>query len=185
MPDEKRRIIDEDQTLNINPDDLIYIDSVTNGSRVISYSDLCKAVALTLGIEAIKTTADGAMQINTYDKNRDGVVDNAAALETHNAAYFAKATDLDAVKKTADNAMKPSTYDANGNGIVDNAEKVNNHTVASDVPPNAIFTDTVYDDTAIKGTIDSVSKTAADNAALLAALGLVVVEGRLNAVWNT
>lgn len=35
-------------------------------------------------------------------------------------------------------------YDTNGNGIVDNAEKVNNHTVESDVPSNAVFTDTTY-----------------------------------------
>lgn len=40
--------------------------------------------------------------------------------------------------------MLKSTYDANENGIVDNAEKVNNHTVLSDVPANAVFTDTTY-----------------------------------------
>ena len=40
--------------------------------------------------------------------------------------------------------MKTSTYDTNGNGIVDNAEKVNNHTVDADVPSNAVFTDTTY-----------------------------------------
>ena len=40
--------------------------------------------------------------------------------------------------------MLTTVYDINGNGIVDNAEKVNNHTVESDVPSNAIFTDTVY-----------------------------------------
>lgn len=38
--------------------------------------------------------------------------------------------------------MLKNTYDTNENGIVDNAEKVNNHTVNSDVPENAIFTDT-------------------------------------------
>ena len=40
--------------------------------------------------------------------------------------------------------MKTATYDTNGNGIVDNAEKVNNHTVDADVPSNAVFTDTTY-----------------------------------------
>jgi len=40
--------------------------------------------------------------------------------------------------------MLKATYDTNDNGIVDNAEKVNNHTVASDVPANAVFTDTTY-----------------------------------------
>lgn len=40
--------------------------------------------------------------------------------------------------------MYKSVYDRNDNGIVDNAEKVNNHTVLSDVPANAVFTDTTY-----------------------------------------
>ena len=49
--------------------------------------------------------------------------------------------------------MSKSTYDTNNDGIVDNAEKVNNHTVAKDVPANAVFTDTVYDDTAIQAAV--------------------------------
>lgn len=40
--------------------------------------------------------------------------------------------------------MLKATYDINDNGIVDNAEKVNNHTVLTDVPANAVFTDTTY-----------------------------------------
>ena len=44
-------------------------------------------------------------------------------------------------------------YDSDGNGIVDNAEKVNNHTVDIDVPANAKFTDTVYDDTEVRNLI--------------------------------
>lgn len=40
--------------------------------------------------------------------------------------------------------MLKATYDTNDNGIVDNAEKVNDHTVLSDVPANAVFTDTTY-----------------------------------------
>lgn len=40
--------------------------------------------------------------------------------------------------------MRKSTYDSNGNGIVDNAEKVNGHTVLTDVPANAVYTDTTY-----------------------------------------
>lgn len=41
--------------------------------------------------------------------------------------------------------MLKSTYDSNNDGIVDNAEKVNNHTVNTDVPDNALFTDTTYE----------------------------------------
>lgn len=46
--------------------------------------------------------------------------------------------------------MLKATYDSNGNGVVDNAEKVNGHTVETNVPANAKFTDTVYDDTVVK-----------------------------------
>ena len=40
--------------------------------------------------------------------------------------------------------MSTTIYDTNNDGIVDNAEKVNGHTVKSDVPENAVFTDTKY-----------------------------------------
>ena len=46
--------------------------------------------------------------------------------------------------------MDKSVYDTNSNGIVDNAEKVNNLTVETAVPQNAVFTDTVYDDTEVR-----------------------------------
>ena len=46
--------------------------------------------------------------------------------------------------------MTKEVYDQNDNGIVDNAEKVNGHNVYKDVPADAQFTDTVYDDTLIR-----------------------------------
>lgn len=49
--------------------------------------------------------------------------------------------------------MHTDVYDTNKNGIVDNAEKVNGHSVYKDVPSDAVFTDTVYDDTMIKGQV--------------------------------
>lgn len=52
--------------------------------------------------------------------------------------------------------MYTSVYDTDANGIVDNAEKVNNHTVETDVPANAVFTDTIYDDTAISDRLTEV-----------------------------
>ena len=58
--------------------------------------------------------------------------------------------------------MNKSVYDADNDGIVDNAKKVNGHTVQSDVPANAEFTDTVYDDTAIKNDITSLQNNKAD-----------------------
>ena len=51
--------------------------------------------------------------------------------------------------------MMKTTYDTNNNGIVDNAEKVNGFTVNANVPSDAKFTDTVYDDTNIKETLNN------------------------------
>lgn len=54
------------------------------------------------------------------------------------------ATILDGNDGSGTGDMLKATYDTNDNGIVDNAEKVNNHTVLSDVPSDAVFTDTTY-----------------------------------------
>lgn len=51
----------------------------------------------------------------------------------------------DSVGNAGGGDMLKSVYDTNGNGIVDNAEKVNGHTVETDVPANAAFTDTTYE----------------------------------------
>lgn len=58
--------------------------------------------------------------------------------------------------------MFKSTYDTNNNGRVDNADRVNNHTVEKDVPSNAVFTDTVYDDTEVRSNIVILTNTKAD-----------------------
>lgn len=49
--------------------------------------------------------------------------------------------------------MHTDVYDTNRNGIVDDAEKVNGHSVFKDVPSDAVFTDTVYDDSIIRGQV--------------------------------
>ena len=51
--------------------------------------------------------------------------------------------------------MLTDVYDKNKNGIVDDAEKVNGKTVLSNVPANAVFTDTVYDDTEVRSLINA------------------------------
>ena len=42
------------------------------------------------------------------------------------------------------------------------SEQLGNHTVKSDVPENAVFTDTVYDDTEVKGSIDELNSNLMD-----------------------
>ena len=200
--DNGRRIIDQDTSLVIYPEDNIIIDSTTNGTRKISYQALCAAVAETLGIAAIRQKANGAMQKTVYDTDADGIVDNSEALQGHGADYFAKASDLPPISEAVATKMTTSTYDSNGNGIVDNAEKVNNHTVHSDVPAQAVFTDTVYDDTEIKAdmgdldnlqTSDKTSLVAAVNVAhneavqaaqTATGLGLSVVDGMLQVTYE-
>ena len=53
----------------------------------------------------------------------------------------------------------PTELPANGG----NADTVNTHTVESDVPENAIFTDTVYDDTAVKEDVNTLKKETTVN----------------------
>ena len=55
--------------------------------------------------------------------------------------YYTK-DEVDELLGALGNFMKKSTYDTNDSGVVDNAEKVNGKTVESDVPANAVFTDT-------------------------------------------
>lgn len=174
-----KRIVDQNSATAINNDDVLVIDSETRGTRKIKYSDLCSAVASTLGIANIKSTADGAMAKSVYDSDGDGVVDNAEKVDGHTISKDlpadAKLTDTvyddtdikqsitDEVTraKKAEQAnsdaiatkMTTKTYDADGDGMVDNAAKVNGHSVESDVPADAVFTDTVYDDSAVKKSI--------------------------------
>ena len=126
-------------------------------------------------------------------------MDNTEALQGHAASYFAKATDVSEMSTEVAKKMNKATYDSNGNGIVDNAEKVNNHTVYSDVPAQAVFTDTVYDDTQIKqdmgdledletvakGSLVEAINEAAEAGRSGEALGLAVSDGKLCAVYNT
>ena len=42
------------------------------------------------------------------------------------------------------NYLLKKDFDKDNDGIIDNAQKVNNHTVESDVPENAVFSDTTY-----------------------------------------
>ena len=83
--------------------------------------------------------------INTLFSIGDGTADDAR----HNA--FEITTDGGKLhdKDIATTDLIPTSVPASGG----NADTVNNHTVDSDVPANAVFTDTVYDDTDIRAEI--------------------------------
>lgn len=68
--------------------------------------------------------------------------------------------------------MLKSVYDTTNNGIVDNSEKVNGLTVLTAVPSGALFTDTIYDDTALQLIV--ASKLSAADINTLAELNAII-----------
>ena len=55
--------------------------------------------------------------------------------------------------------MQKTVYDADNDGVVDNAKTVGGHTVEANVPSNAVFTDTVYNDSALAGRVKATGDT--------------------------
>ncbi len=96
--DNGRRIIDQEQAATVNPEDFFVMDSSANGTRAVLFTIVTAAIETALNIATLRTTANGAMQKSVYDRNADGIVDNAAALEGHAAAYFATAEALTALR---------------------------------------------------------------------------------------
>jgi hypothetical protein len=109
--------------------------------------------------------ANANIQVHIGSLHAPTDADNTAANETSHADVLVDTDALTTVTSgnklmtQADVAglgggdMLKSAYDTGATGSkVDtaiNAEKVNNHTVEEDVPSGALFTDTVYDDTAV------------------------------------
>ncbi len=108
--------------------------------------------------DSAKTHADSAHAPSNAQENvLETVKVNGTALEVSNKAVnvtvptkVSELTDSADYAKTAD---IPTTLPANGG----NSDTVNNHTVETDVPTDAKFTDTVYDDTEVKGSIDELN----------------------------
>lgn len=104
-----------------------------------------------------------------FIESKIGNIDNGIVIDKVNGSYgyiYNKNSSSD-MSLNAQGGMLKATYDRNNNGIVDNAERVNNHYVNSDVPFNAIFTDTTVatqltmaNGNTIEATIDSINKTS-------------------------
>ena len=67
------------------------------------------------------------------------------------------------------NKIEQGIYDAQ-NLADTNATALGGHTVAKDVPADAKFTDTVYDDTALSGRVSAVETSTSANATAITAL---------------
>lgn len=79
-----------------------------------------------------------------FVESKMGAIDNGIIIDKINGSYgyvYNKNGSSDE-ELNKQGAMLKSTYDRDNDGIVDNAERVNNHYVYSDVPYNAVFTDT-------------------------------------------
>lgn len=102
-----------------------------------------------------------------FIESKIGNIDNGIVIDKVNGVYgyVYNKNGSDDIALNSQGGMLKTVYDTNNNGIVDNAERVNNHSVNSDVPFNAIFTDTTVatnltmaNGNSIELTIDSISQ---------------------------
>ncbi len=136
----------------------------------VSDSDFPAIVKAADHIDDAKKYADNAAQSakdakasasSAASAAKNAIADEVTRAKAAEAANAKAITDETARAKKAEQAnsdaiatkMTTKTYDADGDGMVDNAAKVNGHSVESDVPADAVFTDTVYDDSAVKKSI--------------------------------
>lgn len=103
-------------------------------------------------------TADQALA-SAINEEAQTARETEAALATRMTTAEGDITDLGTAVA---GKMTTSVYDSNNSGVVDNAEKVNGKTVAENVPSGAKFTDTVYDDTEVRGLITGVNGKVGD-----------------------
>lgn len=102
-----------------------------------------------------------------FIESKIGNIDNGIVIDKVNGVYgyVYNKNGSDDIALNSQGGMLKTVYDTNNNGIVDNAERVNNHFVNSDVPFNAIFTDTTVatnltmaNGNSIELTIDNISQ---------------------------
>ena len=122
--------------------------------------------------------ADAPEDFNTLKEMSDWISNHENDASAMNSAISDNKTAITALQTDkADKSEIPTTLPANGG----NADTVNNHTVETDVPTDAVFTDTIYDDTEVKGSIEGLSSN-------LDGLEFGEVAGGknlLNPIWKT
>ena len=98
-------------------------------------------------------TGAGDMTKEVYDANDNGIVDNAERVSGYTVGRNVTADEytnsqIDAMVANAGRVKTVNSVQPDASGNI-NVTTVNGHTVESNVPANAKFTDTVYDDTAL------------------------------------
>ena len=122
-----------------------------------SGSTVTAEATLTDGTQIGKITIDGVETI-LYAPNGTGgsiTVDSALSTESENPVQN-KAIAEEFQKYANGTKVVAKATEANTATTASNAEKVNGHTVGADVPSNAVFTDTVYDDSTVKASIQNI-----------------------------
>ena len=128
------------------------VSELTNDSNY----QTAEQVNSTVTTEIAKVVADAPEDLNTLKEMSDWIAgheDDASAMNSAISDNKIAITALQTGK--ADKSEIPTTLPANGG----NADTVNNHTVKSDVPENAVFTDTIYDDTELNAKLGEKADT--------------------------
>lgn len=92
---------------------------------------------------------------NLHNYEKDKLVNTQFLLETKEKTLPLAINELKSKSDSTDENVQKLV---DGTSIAGEAKKVNGHTVESDVPANAIFTDTIYDDSVIKKDIENLTK---------------------------
>ena len=120
-----------------------------------SGSTVTAEATLTEGTQIGKITIDGTETILYAPTASPITVDSELSATSENAVQN-KAIAEEFQKYANGTKVVAKAAEANTATTASNAEKVNGHTVGADVPSNAVFTDTVYDDSAVKTSIQNI-----------------------------
>ena len=124
----------------------------TSGS---SGSTVTAEATLTEGTQIGKITIDGVETILYAPTASPITVDSELSATSINPVQN-KAIAEEFQKYANGTKVVAKATEANTATTASNAEKVNGHTVGADVPSNAVFTDTVYDDSTVKASIQNI-----------------------------
>ena len=122
------------------------VSELTNDSNY----QTAEQVNSTVTTEIARVVADAPEDLNTLKEMSDWIAGHEDDASAMNSAISDNKTAITALQTgKADKSEIPTTLPADGG----NSDTVNNHTVEADVPVDAVFTDTVYDDTEVKESI--------------------------------
>ena len=126
------------------------VSELTNDSNYQTAEQVNSAVTT----EIAKVVADAPEDFDTLKEMSDWIAGHEDDASAMNSAISDNKTAITALQTgKADKSEIPTTLPADGG----NSDTVNNHTVETDVPADAVFTDTIYDDTEVKESIDELN----------------------------